>query len=69
MTRRLTPGSVEGPLRHPRQRRPHLAADAEQDEVALEPAQRVDDAVGRLAKQVLESINIANSRRHHAIPV
>ena len=37
-------GRVDCALRHARQRRPHLAADAEDDDVAVEPAHRLDDA-------------------------
>ena len=47
-------GGVRCPLGHPRQRRPHLPSHAQDHQVALQPAERLNDAGRRLAEQVVE---------------
>ena len=52
---------VGGAARHARQRRAHLAAHAEHDDVAVEARERLDDLLGRLAEQRLE-VNLVGNR-------
>ena len=63
MTRLAPPASVGGAPRHARERRAHLAGDAEHDDVALEVGERLDDAPGRLAEQLVEVSLVGNGRR------
>src|SRR5262249_55811719 len=50
-----------GPPRHPRQRWPHLAADAKEDQVALQSCHRLDGEVRRLAQQLLQLLDVRDA--------
>src|SRR5262249_19066130 len=51
-------GRVGGAAGHPRERGPHLARDAQDDEVPLEPAQGRDDLGGRRAQVILQVVDV-----------
>ena len=63
----LHSGGVGGPLRHARQARSHLAAGAEDDDVALEASEGLDDAGGGRAERVFQPADVGNP--FHSIPL
>ena len=69
ITRRPGADGVGGAAGHPGEGRPHLAGDAQDDQVAFEAGHRLQDPFGRRAEPIFQVVDVPDRVVDHSIPL